>query len=350
MNGEISVDSEPDKGSTFVIRIPQIVVNTEPLGTETAKNISNFKNAVYHNQIQTEWENMAHGKVLIVDDLDANIYVARGLLAPYELQVDSARSGFEAIEKVKKGALYDIILMDHMMPKMDGVVTVRRLREMGYIAPVVVFTANAIVGKEDEFLADGFNDFLSKPIQSKQLDVILNKFINVKNTESVKNFTIDTELFQEFKKSTKTIITDLNNALKKNDYNEAVLLMHTLKSLAGLVGETTLMNLSNQAEAAFRKKTHSADIADTIKTELEKTTARINVKLNNSPSVVLPPVPSKKEIKKIFTTAEKLLKNNDAEIINMIPSLASIPGTENLINEIEAYNFTLALDELKKFK
>jgi signal transduction histidine kinase/DNA-binding response OmpR family regulator/type II secretory pathway pseudopilin PulG len=346
MSGTISVKSESGEGSTFEIRIPQKVADSVPLGKETTKNIINYKNAVSRKQVQTEWENMSHGKVLIVDDLNANVYVAKGLLAPYELQVDSACSGFEAIEKIKDGAFYDIIFMDHMMPKMDGIETTRRLRAMGYVAPIVVYTANAIVGKEDEFMAVGFNAFLSKPIQSKHLDAVLNKFINVKNVSVSENKT-DPELYREFKRSTKTIVLDLQNALRKKDYKTAILLMHTLKSLAGIIGETELMMVSSQAEAAFRKETHPADIVDIIKTELEKVLIRITAEIKNV--TILPASkPTKKQAKKILKKAEKFLKNNNAEIINMIPSISQISGTEKLADEILKYNFTQALDELKK--
>jgi CheY-like chemotaxis protein len=86
-------------------------------------------------------------------------------------------SGPEAIDKIKSGALYDIIFMDHMMPIMDGMEAVKIIRGMGYSAPIIALTANAVVGQADIFLANGFDDFISKPIDMRVLDVSLNEYI-----------------------------------------------------------------------------------------------------------------------------------------------------------------------------
>jgi len=128
---------------------------------------------------------MPYGNVLIVDDVETNIYVTKGLLMPYKLTLDSADSGFAAIDKVKNGNVYDIILMDHMMPQMDGVEATKRLRDLGYKDPIVALTANAVAGQADMFLENGFDDFISKPIDIRQMNVILNKFIRDKQSPEV---------------------------------------------------------------------------------------------------------------------------------------------------------------------
>ena len=130
-------------------------------------------------------EPMPYGNVLIVDDVETNIYVARGLMAPYGLNIDSAESGFAAIEKIKTGSVYDIVFMDHMMPKMDGIEATRILRELGYDRPIVALTANAVAGQADIFLGNGFDDFISKPIDVRQLNVVLNKLIRDKQPPEV---------------------------------------------------------------------------------------------------------------------------------------------------------------------
>jgi CheY-like chemotaxis protein len=112
-----------------------------------------------------------------VDDVDTNIFVAQGLLSPYALKVDTANSGFGAIEHVKGGKSYDIIFMDHMMPKLDGVETTKRLRAMGYAKPIVALTANAVAGQDGIFLANGFDDYISKPIDVRQLNAVLNRLV-----------------------------------------------------------------------------------------------------------------------------------------------------------------------------
>ena len=114
-----------------------------------------------------------------MDDIDVNLYVAQEMLSPYELQVDTATSGFEAIEKIKNNS-YNLVFMDHMMPKMDGIETTREIRKLGpeyEKIPIVALTANAISGVKEMFLSNGFNGFISKPISMKELDAILNEWI-----------------------------------------------------------------------------------------------------------------------------------------------------------------------------
>jgi CheY-like chemotaxis protein/HPt (histidine-containing phosphotransfer) domain-containing protein len=128
---------------------------------------------------------MPYGSVLVVDDVETNLYVARGLLLPYGLKIDTALSGFEAIDKIRNGNVYDIIFMDHMMPKMDGIEAVRIIRSMGYTQPIVALTANALAGQADMFLKNGFDDFISKPIDTRRLNVSLNKLIRDKQPPEV---------------------------------------------------------------------------------------------------------------------------------------------------------------------
>jgi CheY-like chemotaxis protein len=123
---------------------------------------------------------MPYGKVLIVDDMEPNLYVARGLLSPYWLSTTTAGSGSKAIEIIKNGAVFDLIFMDHFMPEMDGVETTKNLRSMGYKNPIVALTANALTGQAEMFLANGFDGFISKPIDIRLLNSALNKFIRDK--------------------------------------------------------------------------------------------------------------------------------------------------------------------------
>jgi len=107
------------------------------------------------------------------------------LMTPYGLKIDSADSGFAAIEKIKNGYSYDIVFMDHMMPQMDGIEATQKLRGMGYTQPIVALTANAVSGQADIFLGNGFDDFISKPIDVRQLNTVLNRFIRDKQTPEV---------------------------------------------------------------------------------------------------------------------------------------------------------------------
>ena len=187
MKGKIEIESEPDKGSTFTVYLPQGRVGSDILGRESAENLHQFRthSRAQMKRVQIARDYMPYGSVLIVDDVETNIYVARGLLAPYGLRIESADSGYMAIEKIKNGNVYDVVFMDHMMPKKDGIETTKEIRELGYKQPIVALTANAVSGQADIFLGNGFDDFIAKPIDVRQLNSILNKLIRDKQPPEV---------------------------------------------------------------------------------------------------------------------------------------------------------------------
>jgi signal transduction histidine kinase/CheY-like chemotaxis protein/PAS domain-containing protein len=121
-------------------------------------------------------------RVLVVDDIRTNLTVAEGLLLPYGMRVDLCKSGAEAINAALAGR-YDLILMDHWMPEMDGIEAAKRIRDLGYedgyyrSVPIIALTANAISGVQNMFLENGFNGFLAKPIDTAKLDAVLGKWI-----------------------------------------------------------------------------------------------------------------------------------------------------------------------------
>jgi len=186
MGGTIAVESEYRKGSVFTVTLLQGIVDSTGIGEETANRLKGFQyvSPVMEKGIDYSW--MPYGKVLVVDDMPVNLQVAKGLLEPYGLVIDTALSGAEAIEKVGRiDASYDIIFMDHMMPGMDGIQAVGLIRnEIGgeYCrnVPIIALTANALAGNMEMFLSKGFNGYISKPIDIAQLDETLNKFIRDK--------------------------------------------------------------------------------------------------------------------------------------------------------------------------
>jgi len=180
MGGRIEAESEQNIGSSFKIYLLQQPAGNEPIGKELAEKISSFNVICRTDSAKPKREYMPYGNVLIVDDLDANLFVAKKLMAPYGLVVDTAISGYEVLDKIRAGETYDIIFMDHMMPGMDGIATTKVLREEGYKLPVVALTANAITNMKEVFLDNGFDDFIPKPINTRQLDNVLNTFIRDK--------------------------------------------------------------------------------------------------------------------------------------------------------------------------
>jgi PAS domain S-box-containing protein len=198
MGGTIGVESKYGKGSVFNVTIPQRIVDEGPIGEATANNLRLFRflESRRNRTLNLIRAYMPYGKVLVVDDVETNLDVARGLMLPYGLFIDSASSGPEAIEKIRavdddSGPRYDLVLMDHMMPGMDGIEAVRIIRgeidsEYARTVPIIALTANALAGNEEMFLSCGFNAFISKPIDIMQLDVALNTWVkNKQNRETL---------------------------------------------------------------------------------------------------------------------------------------------------------------------
>jgi len=187
MHGIIEVESELGKGSDFTVRIPQRIHGSGTLGEEAFLRLQKMEisQVLKVNVPKISRYSMPYGRVLVVDDVDINLYVAEGILAPYKIAVETACSGSEAIEKIKSGQVYNIIFMDHMMPGMDGIEAVKIIRNMGYAHPIVALTANAIKGIEKMFLDNGFSGFISKPIDIHKIDDCLRRFIRDRQTPPV---------------------------------------------------------------------------------------------------------------------------------------------------------------------
>lgn len=129
---------------------------------------------------------MPYVQILIVDDNELNLQIAEGLMEPLQMKIDCVLSGREAIAAVQAKE-YDLIFLDHMMPELDGVETLRRIRKLpgerfGRL-PVVALTANAVNGAREMFLKEGFSDFLSKPVDISELNEILVKWLGAVNAE-----------------------------------------------------------------------------------------------------------------------------------------------------------------------
>ncbi|MDR1735712.1 MAG: response regulator [Oscillospiraceae bacterium] len=186
MDGEISAESEWGKGSVFSVTLRQRAVDCAPIGAEVAENLRGFRYTGARRQARQEilYVPMPYGRVLIVDDVDTNLYVAEGLMMPYQLKVETANSGFAALEKVQSGNTYDVIFMDHMMPDMDGIETTEKLRAGGYKGAVVALTANALAGNDEMFASHGFDGFIPKPIDTRSLNAALHKFVRDRKAES----------------------------------------------------------------------------------------------------------------------------------------------------------------------
>lgn len=178
LGGKIVVQSKYGEGSKFTVYIKQkIITLNKPDDVEAQELI---------NTMQIKLFDFTNSKVLVVDDNKVNIKVALKLLSNYGIEADSCESGFAAIEKLKSGNTYDLILLDDMMPKMSGVETLKHIREcVIYDIPVVALTANALSGMKEKYLSSGFDDYLAKPIEKNELYRILLTYLNNKLNKKI---------------------------------------------------------------------------------------------------------------------------------------------------------------------
>lgn len=198
MGGKLEVQSVYGKGSAFSFRIVQKIVDREPLGDfekqyrESLRSIED-----YHEKFIAPM-----GRILIVDDNAMNLAVAQGLLKGTRLQIDVAASGEECLELIKRKT-YHLICMDHMMPVMDGVETLHAIRALegnpSRDIPVIALTANAVAGARELYLREGFQDYLTKPIDADKFENMLIEYLpsNVVYLTNNRNISDEYEQTQE---------------------------------------------------------------------------------------------------------------------------------------------------------
>lgn len=179
MEGTIHVDSVYGEGTTFTVTLDQKIIDASPLTFTVESNDAG--NSLNASEIKIQ-----NTHVLVTDDNHINLKVIKNTLEYYGLLVDTATSGAEAIQLCKQNS-YDLVFMDQMMPYMDGIQAMNKIRTlsphyaMGAKGRIIVLTANAILGVREELLLEGFDEYLSKPIQFRDLEALLYKFIPKEN-------------------------------------------------------------------------------------------------------------------------------------------------------------------------
>ncbi len=171
MGGRIIVHTVYGEGSKFTVVVNQRIEKAEVKETKKIKTTLDLHDV----------------RILLVDDTALNLKVASKLLERYGAnQVITCESGFLCLEKIQRGEVYDLILLDDMMPKMSGVETLKKLKEIpGFKVPTIALTANAISGMREKYLADGFDDYLAKPIEKDQLIQVINQVLGRSVTEEL---------------------------------------------------------------------------------------------------------------------------------------------------------------------
>jgi signal transduction histidine kinase/CheY-like chemotaxis protein len=291
MGGDIRVKSVYGKGSTFTVTLPQKIRSFEPVAIDA---LGGPYSGAGQGMIVSF--SAPGARLLVVDDVNTNLKVAAGLLSPYGIQVDMALNGADAIRAARANR-YDLIFMDHMMPGMDGVEATKQIRafggEDGYLAavPIIALTANAVSGVKEMFLQSGFNDFLSKPIDTAKLDALLEKWIpkekqmppiaddgiadagadNPRASDINKEIAIDgidaklglqrtggksagyLRTLAAFGKDGARIIGEIKKSLETDDIPQYVTQVHGLKGAAANIGAVGLSESAKSLEAAGRR-------------------------------------------------------------------------------------------------
>lgn len=282
MGGEIQVDSVYGEGTKITLLLTQEIVDEQPIGEielnlqeKDKKDFKRFRTAA---------------RILVVDDNEINLKVSSAFLEKYGVLADCAISGAEAIEMVQQKA-YDLIFMDHMMPGMDGVEAMHRIKEMEHgryrNIPVIALTANAISGVREQMISEGFTDYLAKPIDMEALERVLlcvlpeNLIVKTSCEEEVEHVEDNVERMKEILKDldveagirncggsqgdylqvlevvarhgTKRV-EKLENMIQNEDFENYTIDVHALKSTAANIGAMQLSKLAYSQEMAGKAK------------------------------------------------------------------------------------------------
>ena len=273
MGGDISVSSVYGEGTSFAFDIQNEVEDWSPIGSVSEKQ------AVARQEVFRASFTAPEARVLVVDDNEINLDVAEGILAPYKMNVFKASSGQEAIDEFRENE-FDIIFMDHMMPVMDGVETMRKIRCMprGETAVIIALTANALSGAAAEYRDLGFQDFLAKPIMPRDMDKLLVKNLSprlivqdqkikqeLNRVSSCTKAEIDTKLgmkyclgnshfyekiLKAFSESQDIVL--LEDLYRKEDWQEYSTVAHKLKRATLTIGAAKLSDGARALEYAAR--------------------------------------------------------------------------------------------------
>ena len=288
MGSRLEVESTYGEGSDFYFYLEQKQLDDEVIGEDIQKYYENEKGKI---SISTEQFYAPDAKILVVDDNEMNLKVFLGLLKNHGMQIDTAMSGKECLARMEKNA-YHIIFMDHLMPEMDGVETLRQIRELktnrSKDAVIIILTANAVSGAREMFLEEGFADYLSKPIIAVKLEKMIQKYlpaelllrndlgqkeeIPVESVDHVKgaqseNSLVDwkkgkalcmedeefyREMLQTFLDSPSAM--ELRRYYEESDFENYRIKIHAMKSNLANIGAVIVSDMAKQLELALKNE------------------------------------------------------------------------------------------------
>ena len=168
-----SVNTTEVQSSEVSTEVNEVSTSEESLESAVSENVQNETSTALS-------ESSSEKYFMVVDDNKINLKVASKMLQDFNFQIETADSGFECLDKVKDDNKYSVIFMDIMKPEMNGVETMKKLKEMvGFNAPVIALTADAMEGSREKYLGEGFDEYISKPINKQILQDTLSKFVTL---------------------------------------------------------------------------------------------------------------------------------------------------------------------------
>ena len=360
MGGVIEVESEYGKGSRFFFTIEQTIIDPTPV---SAVNYNGQKDNVTEKEAECLFI-APEAHILLVDDNELNLVVAKELLKPLRMQIDTAENGLQAVKMVR-GSQYDLVLMDHMMPVMDGIVATKTIRELPdekyKKLPIIALTANAMVDARKEFLNAGMNGFVAKPIdftricnqlklwlpkelvqevpgeEAKQLlmNDISDSEIQPENPETgfsfeegVKHCGSKAALMKTIRIFYRTIDSKANKieqCLKEGLISDYVIEVHALKSSALLIGAVPLSEAAKELE----------DYGKQGKTEvLEEKTPDVLTLYRDLKNILRPYAEKEEDAKKEFSDGEWITA---LQQIHQCIEQFDLDGVDQIMEQLEEY-------------
>lgn len=316
MGSELKLESTYGKGSNFRFLLEQEIIDGKKVGNiETNRESKDIVKAYVPQFVAPEVQ------ILVIDDNDMNLKVVQGLLAATKVQIDTGISGKECLEKIR-ARHYDLILLDHMMPEMDGIETLERIKNGDNLCketPIIVLTANAILGVRETYLEKGFTDYLSKPVTGDALETVLAMYLPrekmmsrsnpMDKNSNIDNESIDTihavaeqgatvsevflveedglkysggmidlyhKMLQMFEEQGDEKIQEMNRLFGERDWKNYTIFVHALKGNAKGIGANSLSKKAEGLEKAGKSEDemyiqeHHAEVMELYQKIMEK--------------------------------------------------------------------------------
>ena len=375
-NPEINFVKLIDLTSDYSTKKANVRINKKPLSSLTiamALNNEELKISRSDQAIQFDYT-APDAKVLIVDDNEINLNIAEGLLEPLKMQITRATGGKEAIDIISKNK-FDLILMDHMMPEIDGIETtriIRRLHKEYDEVPIIALTANAMEGSKDMFLSEGMNDFIAKPIEVLNMvntvrkwlpvekvkkDIVISEISDEKNDDSVYEDLYNISdlnaeaaikllgsekmyynLLKEYHKAIPNKSALIRQYLENKDWPNYTVEVHALKSLSRQAGALELADMAAELEKAGNDRNTGF---------IEKYTEPMLQKyLSYEPLIGILFDDKKVEKKKRKTKASRKVLLELFDMMTIALDNLDIDMMEEVISGLDKYNFDLEQSKL----